>query len=93
MKNLVADLLIKLSRIEVDAKDLTAQVEAQALVIAGIILVLDKELADNVSSTINNAIVSAVDESSEEILTSDVELLHEHIDRLFSLPRIVEKNT
>ncbi|MBS0970587.1 anti-adapter protein IraP [Chimaeribacter arupi] len=89
MQNLVADVLIKMSKIEVEAKELTAQVEAQSLLLAAIILTLDKTLTENVTQTINQAIVTAAKES-DEIMTSDVDLLLSHVGRLLALPEFVK---
>ncbi|MDU6412329.1 MAG: anti-adapter protein IraP [Yersiniaceae bacterium] len=89
MNNLVADVLIKMSKIEVEAKDLTAQVEAQSLLLAAIILMLDKTMTENVSQSINQAIVTAAKESNE-ILSSDVELLLSHVKQLLALPEFVK---
>ncbi|QCR35308.1 anti-adapter protein IraP [Nissabacter sp. SGAir0207] len=89
MKNLVADVLIKMSKIEVETKDLTAQVEAQSLVLAALILTVDRALAENVSQTINQAIVSA-ETDFEGIVSSDVVLLRSHLNRLLTLPKLVK---
>ncbi|PLR36802.1 anti-adapter protein IraP [Chimaeribacter californicus] len=89
MQNLVADVLIKMSKIEVEAKELTAQVEAQSLLLAAIILMLDKTLTENVTQTINQAIVTAAKES-DEIMSSDVDLLLSHVGRLLALPEFVK---
>lgn len=89
MKNLVADVLIKMSKIEVETKDLTAQVEAQSLVLAALILTVDRALAENVSQTINQAIVSA-ETDFEQIVSSDVVLLRSHLNRLLTLPKLVK---
>ena len=91
MKNLMIDVLIKLSKVEVDAKELVAQVEAQSLLIAALILSVSKESQDDISTNIHNAVLAAA-KSSDEILQSDVELVLAQFDRLLKVTRFVAEN-
>jgi hypothetical protein len=47
MKNLMIDVLIKLSKVEVESKELVAQVEAQSLLIAALLLTMGNEATDD----------------------------------------------
>lgn len=91
MKNLMIDVLIKLSKVEVEAKELVAQVEAQSLLIAALVLSASKESTDDLSTNIHNAILAAAS-SSEDILQSDVELVLAHFDRLLKVTKFVAEN-
>jgi hypothetical protein len=91
MKNLMIDVLIKLSKVEVEAKELVAQVEAQSLLIAALVLSVGKESQDDISTNIHNAVLAAA-KSSDEILQSDVELILSHFDRLLKVTRFVAEN-
>ena len=91
MKNLMIHVLIKLSKVEVEAKELVAQVEAQSLLIAALVLSVSKESKDDISANIHNAVLAAA-KSSDEILQSDVELILSHFDRLLKVTRFVAEN-
>lgn len=91
MKNLMIDVLIKLAKVEVEAKELVAQVEAQSLLIAALVLSVSKESKDDITTNIHNAILAAA-QSSDEILQSDVELILAHFDRLLNVARFVAEN-
>ncbi|MEM6050405.1 anti-adapter protein IraP [Erwinia sp. P7711] len=90
MKQLVIDILMKIAKIDVDAKELTAQVEAQSLLIAALLLTAGKEGASNISENIQNAIVAA-SSSGKGFLQSDVDLLLTHVNRLLAVTRYVEE--
>lgn len=91
MKNLVIDLLIKMAKVDVQAKELTAQVEAQSLLLAALVLTVGKGIPAAMSTNIQKAILSAT-EASDSILQSDAELLLTHFDRLISVSHFVEEN-
>ncbi|CRL44363.1 Anti-adapter protein IraP [Sodalis glossinidius str. 'morsitans'] len=74
MKNLVIDLLIKMAKADVQTKELTAQVEAQSLLLAALGLTVGKGIPASMSSNIQKAILSAP-EASAEILSTDADLL------------------
>jgi len=92
MKNLMIDVLIKLSKVEVEAKELVAQVEAQSLLIAALVLSASKESTDDLSANIHHAILAAA-ASSEDILQSDVELVLAHFDRLLKVTKFVAEKS
>lgn len=91
MKNLMIDVLIKLSKVEVESKELVAQVEAQSLLIAALLLSAGKEATDDLSTNIHNAVLAAA-QSSQDILQSDVELILAHFDRLLKVTRFVAEH-
>jgi|SRR5476649_1645849 len=91
MKNLVIDILRKLAKTEAAAKELTAQVEAQSLLIAALVLTVGKGSSSVMSTNIEKAILSA-SSVTEEFLQSDVDLLLAHFVRLISVSQFVEVN-
>ncbi|WP_034946907.1 anti-adapter protein IraP [Erwinia oleae] len=92
MKQLVIDVLMKIANIEVEAKELTAQVEAQSLLVAALLLTAGKEgnNSDSISENINNAIVVA-SHSGKGFLRSDVDLLLTHVNRLLAVTSFVDE--
>ena len=90
MKQLVIDILMKLARMDVDTKELTAQVEAQSLVIAALLLTVDKKGSSSIAENIQNAILS-VTGGGEEFLQTDVDLLLTHVNRLLAVTRYVDE--
>lgn len=90
MKQLVIDILMKLAKMDVDSKELTAQVEAQSLLIAALLLTAGKEGSNNISENIQNAVLAASG-SSSEFLQTDVDLLMTHINRLLAVTRYVDQ--
>lgn len=89
MKQLVIDILMKIAKIEVDAKELTAQVEAQSLLLSALLLTAGKgDGASTISDNIHNAIVAATT-SGESFLQSDIDLLLTHVNRLLAVTRYV----
>jgi hypothetical protein len=92
MKQLVIDILMKIAKIDVDAKELTAQVEAQSLLIAALLLTAGKEGANNISENIQNAIVTA-SSSGQGFMQSDVDLLLTHVNRLLAVTRYVDEKS
>lgn len=90
MKQLVIDILMKISKVEVDAKELTAQVEAQSLLIAAILLTVGKGNSEDISENINNAVIAATT-SGQSFLQTDVDLLLTHVNRLLAVTRHVDE--
>lgn len=89
MKNLVIDILIKLSKVEVEAKEVLAQTEAQSLILSAVVLTLDKSDANDIYQNIHNAINEAITENSE-FLQSDIDLVINHVERILSTPKTDE---
>ncbi|KOC88760.1 anti-adapter protein IraP [Winslowiella iniecta] len=92
MKQLVIDILMKMAKMDVDAKELTAQVEAQSLLIAALLLTAGKEGSNNISENIQNAIMTAAG-TSVEFLQTDVDLLLTHVNRLLAVTRYVDEQS
>ncbi|WP_455812136.1 anti-adapter protein IraP [Pseudomonas graminis] len=89
MKQLVIDILMKLAKMDVDTKELTAQVEAQSLLIAALLLTAGKEGSSSISENIQNAVVTA-SRSGDGFLQTDVDLLLTHVNRLLAVTRYVD---
>lgn len=89
MRQLVIDILLKLAKIDVDAKELTAQLEAQSLLVAALLVQAKQDNSLTISETVQDAIVTA-SQSSTEFLQSDVDLLLTHINRLLAVASYVE---
>lgn len=91
MKQLVIDILMKMSKIDVEAKELTAQVEAQSLLVAALLLTVGKsEGGLSISENVQNAIM-AVTASGQNFLQSDIDLLLTHVNRLLAVTRYVDE--
>ncbi|QGY29586.1 anti-adapter protein IraP [Pantoea cypripedii] len=89
MRQLVIDILLKMAKMDVEAKEVMAQVEAQSLLIAALLIQAKQDNSLTISDTVQDAIVTA-SRSSEEFLQSDVDLLLTHINRLLAVARYVE---
>jgi hypothetical protein len=89
MRQLVIDILLKMAKMDVEAKELTAQVEAQSLLIAALLIQAKQDNSLTISETVQDAIVTA-SRSSAAFLQSDVDLLLTHINRLLAVARYVE---
>lgn len=92
MKQLVVDILMKLSKMDVDAKELTAQVEAQSLLVAALLINARKSNEQSISDNVQDAIVTA-SRSSSEFMQTDVDLLLTHVNRLLAVTSYVESKT
>ena len=89
MRQLVIDILLKLAKMDVDAKELTAQIEAQSLLVAALLVQAKQENSLTITETVQDAIVTA-SRSSAEFMQSDVDLLLTHINRLLAVASYVE---
>lgn len=92
MKQLVVDILLKLAKMDVDTKELTAQVEAQSLLIAALLINARNSNDQSISDTVQDAIVTA-SRSSTDFLQTDVDLLLTHVNRLLAVTSYVESKT
>lgn len=92
MKHLVIDILMKLAKMDVEAKEITAQVEAQSLLIAALLLTAGKDGSDSIEKNINNAILAA-SQATPDVVQSDIDLLLTHINRLLAVTRYVDEVT
>lgn len=89
MRQLVIDILLKLAKMDVDAKELTAQIEAQSLLVAALLVQAKQDNSLTITETVQDAIVTASC-SSAEFMQSDVDLLLTHINRLLAVASYVE---
>ena len=89
MRQLVIDILLKLAKMDVDAKELTAQIEAQSLLVAALLVQAKQDNSLTITETVQDAIVTA-SRSSAEFMQSDVDLLLTHINRLLAVASYVE---
>lgn len=91
MKNVIISMIAKISRMDADAKQLTARVEAQSLLLSALVLTLGKnggvhEIIDNVKKAINTAI-----EAAESPLKSDAEMLLSEFSDLLSVTQLLDE--
>jgi hypothetical protein len=89
MRQLVIDILLKMAKMDVEAKELIAQVEAQSLLIAALLIQAKEDNSLTISETVQDAIVTA-SRASGDFLQSDVDLLLTHINRLLAVASYIE---
>lgn len=89
MRQLVIDILLKMAKMDTEAKELVAQVEAQSLLIAALLIHAKQDNSLTISDTVQDAIVTA-SRTGQEFLQSDVDLLLTHINRLLAVASYVE---
>ena len=89
MRQLVIDILLKMAKMDVEAKELVAQVEAQSLLVAALLIQAKQDNGLTITDTVQEAIVTA-SRSSQEFLQTDVDLLLTHINRLLAVARYLE---
>lgn len=84
MKNLIAELLIRLADKEEEAKELTAQVDALNIVVTALLRQMDEQQFDNIKQSIVAAMPAQsgfVSQHSHEVM-----MLESCINRLLSRP-------
>ncbi|KAJ9432701.1 MULTISPECIES: anti-adapter protein IraP [Pantoea] len=89
MRQLVIDILLKMAKMDVEAKELVAQVEAQSLLIAALLIQAKEDNTLTISDTVQDAIVTA-SRASQDFLQSDVDLLLTHVNRLLAVASYIE---
>ncbi|MCI1898288.1 MAG: anti-adapter protein IraP [Enterobacter sp.] len=91
MKNVIFSMVAKISKMDAEAKLLTAQVEAQSLMLSAILLTVGKNGGvDKMVESVNKAINSAMD-VSDDLLRSDAQLLLSQFNDLLAIARLIEK--
>jgi hypothetical protein len=90
MKNVIISMIAKISKMDADAKRLTAQVEAQSLLLSALMLTIGKsggvrEIIENVKKAINTAI-----EATDSPLKSDAEMLLAEFTELLAVTRLLD---
>ncbi|WP_130834182.1 anti-adapter protein IraP [[Erwinia] mediterraneensis] len=84
MKNLIAELLLKLAEKEEESKELVAQVEALEIVVTAMLRKLDPDYQQSVANSIENALQTVPEDA---INSNDSLLLRNYIDKLLKHPR------
>lgn len=85
MKNLIAELLIRLAEKETESKELVAQVEALEIVVTALLRKTDAEQLRQINESINSAIQTA--STGEQQHPEDLSMLQSYIQRLLNHPR------
>ncbi|WP_037378955.1 anti-adapter protein IraP [Serratia sp. M24T3] len=91
MRNVIIHMLNKISTMDAASKQLTAQVEAQSLLISALMLTIGKEggpseMIGSVSKAINSVLAS-----SDDLIKSDAELLLSKFQELLEMTSLIEK--
>ena len=86
MKNLIAELLVKLAQKEEESKELTAQVEALEVVVTALL----RHMEQDAQQALIIDIEQAIDEASPGplVYVRDTQLLQQYIKKLLRHPRI-----
>lgn len=83
MKNLIAELLIKIAKKDEEARVLTAQVEALEIVVAALLTRLDDPQRQQVSDSVFTTIRAVSD--SPTVSPENSAIVENHIQRLLTL--------
>jgi len=91
MKNIILSMIAKISRMEADAKQLTAQVEAQSLLLSALFLTVGKNRCpQEIIESVNKANNSVLD-SDDDSMKSDATLLFENFQSIISTTRLIDQ--
>ncbi|MEM6050439.1 anti-adapter protein IraP [Erwinia sp. P7711] len=85
MKNLIAELLVKLAEKEAESKELVAQVEALEIVVTALVRKLDSQQFQEMTQNITSAMETA--SHTPMVNPEDTNLLENYIQRLLLHPR------
>ena len=85
MKNLIAELLVRLAEKEEESKELVAQVEALEIVVTAILRKLEVGQLQQITDNISQAMQSASD--AQNVDRHDSSMLNNYIQRLLTHPR------
>jgi hypothetical protein len=85
MKNLIAELLVKLAEKEEESKELVAQVEALEIVVTALL----RQMAQPEQQALIQSIEGALDDVTpdSDVSLQDTELLQQYIKKLLRHPR------
>ncbi|SCB97127.1 Sigma-S stabilisation anti-adaptor protein [Kosakonia oryzendophytica] len=85
MKNLIAELLVKLAEKEEESKELVAQVEALEIVVTALL----RHMASSEQQALIQSIEGALDEArpGSHVPSKDTELLQQYVKKLLRHPR------
>ncbi|RPE03521.1 anti-adapter protein IraP [Candidatus Pantoea deserta] len=84
MKNLIAELLVKLAAKEEESKELVAQVEALEIIVTAILRKLEPEQQQSIAAGIDDAMHNA----SADTQSEDAQLLRNYLDKMLNHPRV-----
>lgn len=84
MKNLIAELLVKLAQKEEESKELVAQVEALEIVVTALLRQMAKTDQQALIESVEGALESVRPESQVPI--EDAEMLHQYVKKLLRHP-------
>ncbi|MDE1189431.1 MAG: anti-adapter protein IraP [Pantoea sp.] len=84
MKNLIAELLLKLAEKEEESKELVVQVEALEIVVTALLRKLEPEQLKDITSGIEVAMSPVAHQEA----SSDAILLRNYVEKLLNHPRI-----
>jgi len=85
MKNLIAELLVRLAEKETESKELVAQVEALEIVVTALLRKTNAEQLRQINESITTAMQTA--SSVEQEHKEDLTLLENYLQRLLNHPR------
>ncbi|MDV5238207.1 anti-adapter protein IraP [Leclercia adecarboxylata] len=85
MKNLIAELLLKLAQKEEEAKELVAQVEALEIVVTALL----RQMAKSEQQALIDSVEGALDEvrPDKQVSVEDSEMLQQYVKKLLRHPR------
>lgn len=84
MKNLIAELLLKLAEKEEESKELMVQVEALEIVLTAMLRKLEPEQFHGIAAAIEHAMMPALSAAD----TADSVLLRNYLEKLLNHPRV-----
>ena len=85
MKNLIAELLVKLAQKEEESKELVAQVEALEIVVTALLRQMAKTDQQALIESVEGALDSVRPES--QVPVEDAEMLHQYVKKRLRHPR------
>ncbi|HDR2160457.1 TPA: anti-adapter protein IraP [Enterobacter cancerogenus] len=85
MKNLIAELLVKLAQKEEESKELVAQVEALEIVVTALL----RQMAQTDQQALIDSIEGALDSAkpNSQVPAQDAEMLNQYVKKLLRHPR------
>ncbi|MCT9842531.1 anti-adapter protein IraP [Leclercia sp. 29361] len=85
MKNLIAELLLKLAQKEEESKELVAQVEALEIVVTALL----RQMAKSEQQALIDSVEGALDEArpATQVSAQDSEMLQQYVKKLLRHPR------
>ncbi len=84
MKNLIAELLLKLAEKEEESKELVVQVEALEIVLTAMLRKLEPEQFNDIAAAIEKAMPPLAPAAE----TTDTTLLRNYVEKLLKHPRV-----